>query len=575
MTKRSLGVLCAMLIGLFSYVQAQDSLATSQWTPEKWQTPSFSWSWQGDALLTPYHNEEGKFQIRPASHSYLKAQLRNNYLDLGVRLEEISLPLPGRDEEKGRGIPFLYLTARYNTKAEFTVGDFYEQFGSGTILRSYEDRTLGIDNSIRGAKLVLSPIAGVRLKSLWGQTRNHFDRNLFTFNSERGTVWGNDIELSSDGLFPQLARQGWNITWGGSWVVKQEKEEPILVERDHKTYRLHLPERVSAMGIRTAVSKGGFRGYAEYAYKINDPTFANLYTYPSGNALILSTSYSQKGLSVLLQAKRSENFHFLAARNATSTALRINHLPPFTATHTYTLAAMYPYATQPLGEWAYQGEVRYTIPKKSWLGGKRGANLKIGYSLVNALDSHAPNNIDPKHNPTAMYGTDGLRSSFFGVGELYYSDLNIEIAKKISKNTHLICNYMYQVYNQEAIEGHAHNGKYVKSHIFVLDGQYKLSSQIALRSEVQYLHTRQAEGDWLFALAECSIAPGWAFSVSDQYNLGETKKHYYMVSGAYTHLGHRVMLGFGQTRAGINCSGGVCRYMPATQGVYLSYSLQF
>ena len=55
-------------------------------------------------------------------------------------------------------------------------------------------------------------------------------------------------------------------------------------------------------------------------------------------------------MSLLLQAKRSENFNFLSARSSVGTPLHVNHLPAFTANHTYTLAALYPYATQPDGE---------------------------------------------------------------------------------------------------------------------------------------------------------------------------------------------------------------------------------
>lgn len=570
-----IGSLCAVLMGSFSYLWGQDSLSLSRWAPEKWQKPDFSCSLQGDALLSPSVSEEGKTHLTPYAHTYLTARLRNNYLEMGVRLEELSRPLPGREEEKGWGIPMLYLTARYKNLAELTLGDFYEQFGSGAILRSYEDRALGIDNSVRGAKLVTAPIPGLRLKTLYGQQRNYFDRGLFSYHAERGTLFGQDVELSSDGLLPAMESEGWNASLGASWVTKWEAQEPVMLTREGDSYQLRLPQRVSAMGLRSSLSKGGFRGYAEYVYKINDPIFANHYSYAPGQMLMLSSSYSQKGLSILLQCKRSENFHFLSARNATGTQLRINHLPPFTETQTYALAAMYPYATQPLGEWAYQGEVRYTVPKKTWLGGKRGMNLKLAYSSVRALDSQPQLDKIVAQDPTALYGTEGVTSSFLGQGDLYYSDLHFEMAKKISKEINMVLSYMYQIYNQEAIEGHAIRGKYVHSHIFVADAQYRFSSKMSLRSECQYLHTREAEGDWLYAMAECSMAPGWMISLSDQYNVGTTKKHYYMFSGAYSYEGHRVMLGVGKTRAGINCSGGVCRFMPATQGFYLSYSLQF
>ena len=42
-----------------------------------------------------------------------------------------------------------------NDKLDITLGYFYEQFGSGLILRAWEDRALGMNNSIRGAILLL------------------------------------------------------------------------------------------------------------------------------------------------------------------------------------------------------------------------------------------------------------------------------------------------------------------------------------------------------------------------------------------------------------------------------------
>ena len=43
-----------------------------------------------------------------------------------------------------------------------TVGNFYDQFGSGLVFRSYEERNLGIDNAMDGFRLILQPIDGVQ-----------------------------------------------------------------------------------------------------------------------------------------------------------------------------------------------------------------------------------------------------------------------------------------------------------------------------------------------------------------------------------------------------------------------------
>ena len=115
----------------------------------------------------------------------------------------------------------------------------------------------------------------------------------------------------------------------------------------------------------------------------------------------------------------------------------------------------------------------------------------------------------------------------------------------------------------------------IRSNIGVLEGQYKINSRYTLRSELQYLSTRQDEGDWCFALVELSALPYLMFTISDMWNCGETNLHYYMGSVTFNYNAHRLMLSYGRTRAGFNCAGGVCRYVPASRGVQFSYNYNF
>lgn len=63
------------------------------------------------------------------------------------------------------GIPYRY--ARYKHKdIDVTVGNFYEQFGSGLIFRSYEDRGLLYDNAIDGFRAIYTPRNGITLKGI-------------------------------------------------------------------------------------------------------------------------------------------------------------------------------------------------------------------------------------------------------------------------------------------------------------------------------------------------------------------------------------------------------------------------
>ena len=118
-------------------------------------------------------------------------------------------------------------------------------------------------------------------------------------------------------------------------------------------------------------------------------------------------------------------------------------------------------------------------------------------------------------------------------------------------------------------------GDIVNSHIAIVELKYKPSKNIGMRGELQYLHTRQDKGQWVYALYEISLFQQAMIEVSDLYNIDATKQHYYKVAASYNWGTHRVQLAYGRTRAGYNCSGGVCRYVPASKGLSLSYSVSF
>lgn len=545
-------------------------------TVDKWEPLTASFSVQSDMLFSLAKDDTYKTW---RGNNYVLGTLRNNYIEFGARFEDLLKPLPGRsDLEAGRGIPFAYFSAHYQNYAEVTLGDFYDRFGSGIIFRAYEDRALGIDNAVRGARITVRPWYGVAIKALAGQQRYTFDRIGKLFNKDRGYVSGADLDLGVSEWIKPMQDNGMVLSMGASIVNKHEADEDIFVIRNAKNYKLNLPLNVSAFGGRANFGYKGFVLNGEYAYKVNDPTAENNYIYHPGSVAMVSASYSQRGLSALIQAKRSENFNYLSKRSLLGMHLHINHMPPFSATHTYALAALYPYATQPGGEWAFQGEVRYRIPRRTLLGGKYGTDLRVNFSHIRGLDKKYLPGVDPK-NATSMFGTDGYTSSFFGMGDLYFSDIDLEISKKINKNFWFTFTYLHQIYNQEVVEGHIVNPNQktplIWSNIFIYDGSYKLNKKMTLRTELQFLASRQAEGNWVFGLAELSLSPGWMFSVSDQYNAGLTKEHYYMAAIAYTKGAHRIQLSAGRTRAGMNCSGGVCRWMPQTKGIYISYNGNF
>ena len=519
------------------------------------------------------------------TNTYVDLNAQSKYVDAGMRFEYLQHPLPGFEKDfEGWGIRHYWVKGKLSSEAcsaELTAGSIYEQFGSGFILRTYEERSLGIDNSLMGGRLVLKPLKGVTFKALSGRQRRYWHYNP-------GCVSGTDLELNLDEWLPTMQQHDVRLMLGGSWVNKYEKaDDNISLLRDGSFYRLNTPKYVNSWDVRANLNIKDWSLLAEYAQKTDDPSYANGYIFRKGTAAMLSTSYSHSGLSVLLQAKRSENMASVSRRteNSTHNASTINHLPAFTLDHTYALAALYPYATQLAdGEWAYQAEVGYNFKRKTPLGGKYGMNIKVNYSYVRAIDRTFAdgNNHRSLGGSTDLAGTDGWTSSFFKWGdETYYQDLNIQLTRRLSKSFKLNLMYMNQRYNQLQIQMH---GGMIHSDIYVADGMYQISPKTRLRVEAQYLHTKQDEGDWLYGLAELSLAPHWMITVSDMWNSGDsdptqhaenTHYHYYQALLTYNIGAHRIQAGYGRTREGINCSGGVCRVIPAQKGFMLSYNYNF
>ncbi len=501
-----------------------------------------------------------KYSDKVLTNTYANLGLFSKYVDAGVRVEYLEHPLPGFEPDfKGWGVPNFFAKFKYKG-LEVTGGDFYEQFGNGFILRTYEERSLGIDNSIRGGRVKFDGLKGFRFTVLGGWQRVFWDWDTHK------TVWGANLEWDAH-EYSQWMRDN-KIVWtfGASYVLKHEKDEDILVSGAN--YKLNLPQNVSAFDVRTHFYTQGLDLQVEYAWKGQDPSFDNGYTYGYGSAIMLSGSYSKPGWSVFLQAKRSDNMSFRSRRTQSLSAAFINSLPPFAYQHTYALAAMYPYATQMApGEYALQGAFAYTFKRGTALGGKYGTKFKLNASYICGIDRDLAYN-----NYGGQMGTDWYIPGTESFGETYYTDVNLQMEKRLTKSFNLTAMYMFQKYNKTVIEGH---GGMINSNIFVAEGKYKFDKKYTLRMELQYLQTPDDERDWCYGLAELSVAPYLMFTVSDQWNHGTSMTHYYMGAVTGTYKGARLMVSYGRTRAGYNCSGGVCRYVPATRGFQIALTYNF
>lgn len=495
-------------------------------------------------------------QERVLSNAFANFIFTAGNFSAGARYESYLNPLQGFDRRyQGSGIAYRYASYQKDN-FEITVGNYYEQFGSGLIFRSYEERGLGLDNAMDGIRVKYMPTNGVRLKGIIGRQRAFFELG-------DGIVRGLDAEVSINELSESLANLKTNVTFGASFVSKyQEDDNPDFI----------LPENVGAGAARVTLNRGKVTLFGEYAYKANDPSAVNNFNYRPGQSLLVTASYSQMGFGFSAGAKRVDNMDFRSDRNATGTVLQMNFLPPLTKQHTYNLpASIYPYATQPLGEMSYQAEASYNFKRDSPLGGKYGTNIAVNYSTVNGI---AQDSLFDEETRRRIYD-----SKFFEFGKVrYFQDFNVEVQKKFSSKLKGTFTYLNFFYNIDVVQGLIGKGN-VNTHMGVADLTYKLTSVHSIRTELQTLQTKQDMGSWGMALVEYTMAPHWFVAVMDQYNYGNSEEakrlHYVTGTVGYNRNTSRISLTYGKQRAGIICVGGVCRNVPASNGLLVSITSSF
>lgn len=484
------------------------------------------------------------------SNNYLKLDYYQGKFSAGIQGEAYMPVLQGYPTDLTKVALTNYYAQWVDDSFSVTAGTFYEQFGSGLLFRAYEDRTLGMNNALTGARFTYNYRDIVALKAIWGMPRLGMK---FTDTQVRG----GDISFAISNLV------GWKSTVlavEGSVINRYETISADLKEEGGKPSSTGFSGRVNfeykGFTVRGEYIDAGERHYPNGAYDgVNDPRIDLI---KNGNAQLLELGYSGHGLGVNVTARRLEYMDMPTVYRNTSTANALNYIPALTAQYSYLLMNLNPYIVQPstmLGSYIAPGEIGgqvdiyYNVARKTWLGGKRGMKLGLNYSTYWSLVEDRSAKAD----------------------NLLWQSINFTLEKQITRKFKLNFLYSFQEYN----ESHGVNPYTWKTNIFVADMLYKWTPTISTRLEVQYLQSKSDDKDWMAALAEVNFAPHWSLFVSDMYNHGKTKLHYYNAGVSYTKSRTRIQLSYGRNRAGVVCSGGVCRNIPAYTGANLMITTSF
>ncbi len=537
-------------------------LTTSIFSQSDFLTPRINSDFQFDSYYylpdSLIDAQEVKEKILYNGYFFTNITLGN--FDIELRYESYRNPILGYDRRwEGSGLAYRKLSFR-NSFISLSAGNFYEQFGSGIIFRSYEERSLGIDNSIDGLKIEITPTDGITFKSIFGKQRNFW-------NLSRSILRGGDVNFELSNLFPNFFENS-ALNVGFSVVSRYQAD----LDPKYK-----LPENVLAFASRIEYTLPNFTLFCEYAHKINDPTFRNKFTYNEGNGANLNLTYFTEGFSYSLNLHRYDNIEFRTEREAKGLELLINYLPPLTKQYHYSLPAFYPHSTQGNGEVGLYNEIIFSIPAKTFLGGEYGSTITVGYSRIHSLDT--------THKDEFTYS-----SPFFGVGkELFYEDIYFDYRSKIIKDLELELSLIKITYNKDVMEneGSPLFGK-VNSFTIASEAVYQISRTNAIRFSFQHLWSKndstvaaddRKNGNWVAGLIEYTIAPSWFFSLANQWNYGnaneELRLHYPKFAITYIQKTTRLSLAFGKEPGGIVCVGGVCRLVPSSYGFSFSITSSF
>ncbi|WP_235297654.1 DUF6029 family protein [Portibacter marinus] len=451
--------------------------------------------------------------------------------------------------DRGLGIWFVETSWK---DLNVRIGSIYNQIGSGTIYRAYEERPLLLDNALKGVQLEYA-INDQWQAAVWG------GQQRFLFDTYGGWLYGAKLE----GFMSMGKEKKIFLTPGVGFTGKKLSDGSV--SRLISVLRNYLEEeRINqfsyhsmAYSIYNSLNYKAYSWYVELAYKLPevffDPfnettkitgsTSQGKYVKEAGHVIYSTLSYAKQGLGITLEGKRTQNFDFRVDPTLILNNGLIGFLPPMNHITTYRLTSRYNPATQLTSEWAFQADLKYKI-NKPFL-------LNVNVSNITTLEN-----------------------------QLLYREYFIDLQYKPNRKLDSHIGIQRQIYNQSVYEGKPRNiTPIVRTWTPFVDVLYKFTRRNSLKIESQYMSTAQDYGSWLYLLAEYGMAPHWRFELSGMYNIipnpgnpnipeGAGEKILYPTAGVYYQWKQsRYGLRYVKQVEGVVCTGGVCRLEPAFSGV--------
>ena len=495
-----------------------------------------------NSYLNLKYNLNNKWVFDLQTESYIPKQLQN-YSDL---LEDTFISTFSID----------FNTTNFN----FTLGTLYEQFGSGILLRTWEDRQLGINNSLWGIRSSYNKdnLSFVLLGGYQKKANTISEGKVFGFDSEF-------VVYDDKNSFR-------NLILGLSYLGRLEAPHYVSYPFEDLT---------NSFSGRIDYNSNNFYMNYEYAYKTKDGvvkfnTVSETFV-KNGNAHLINIGLIKDGLGLDFTFRRLENMGFYSERvefGSPYFETTLNYLPALTKQHDYLLTNINVYQSQPnisfqdpslmkAGEIGFQLDAYYNIKKETFIGGKYGTKISLNISKWNNLKG----NYD--------YDNEDYDLDLLGFGEKYFSEQSLEIRKKWTNSFSNIILFVNRYYNKRFVEEKVGE---INSKIIVFDNTLKLSGEKSTRFEIQHLFTEDDKKNWFGYGIEYNFNYNFSAyfnSIINYENEIENNPTYSNIGVSYSKNASKFMVSYGKQRGGLMCYGGVCRYVPEFKGLSFSIITSF
>lgn len=469
-------------------------------------------------------------QLKYSYDQNLKREIFEDWLNVdyikgifsaGIRFETFQPndPNPAISRGKTRYADIAYKYFKVNIGnaqegAELTVGNFYELFGRGLVLKSYEDRNIRVDNNLLGVKIA-GNYANFILTALTGMPANSDNNRTDILHA---------VDLEYDGLnFLKL---------GGSFASNQPDVDGVA--------------RTRLTSVRIEPSIWNIDMYGEYTIKQNDDIKDKIFNGSksiAGRGFYGNMNLYVDKLAFTGEYKYYDNISFKSNDNTVD----YNTPPAERKEYSYVLVNRHPSPLNADNEQGFEFQLDYNLSDETYFSANYGKTKTLPpssyYQMVNKLNIAVRTQLEESFIQATHDWSDHLTT----VAALGY---NKELDTDTKNITPILENRFYfgDVNSINLTLEHQQSKNNITEEEYfddVVTLEYLRSPNFSV-SVVSEMQTREPE-------AGRKIRKFWNF-IQFGYKVGY-----------HTDL----TLLIGSRQAGNICIGGVCRYEPEFSGVEL------